>query len=37
MVSGKGIIPYEKISSIVSLNLKPEDGEFFQKMNFSVL
>ena len=37
MVSGKGVIPYQKINSIVSLNLKPEDGGFFQKMNFSVL
>ena len=37
MVSGKGVIPYEKINSIDSLNLKPEDGGFFQKMNFSVL
>ena len=36
-VSGKGVLPYEKINSINSLNSKPEYGIFFRKMNFSVL
>ena len=31
IVGGKGVIPYEKINSIDSLNLKPEDGVFFLK------
>ena len=30
-VSGKGVIPYEKINSIDSLNSKPEDRIFFSK------
>ena len=29
IVSGKGVIPYKKINSIASLNLKPENGIFF--------
>ena len=28
-VSGKGVLPYEKINSINSLNSKPEYGIFF--------
>ena len=36
-VSGKGVLPYEKINSINSLNSKPEYGIFSRKMNFSVL
>ena len=31
IVSGKGVIPYEKIISIDSLSLKPENGFFFFK------
>ena len=31
IVSGKGIIPYKKINSIDSLNLKPENGIMFSK------
>ena len=34
IVSGKGVIPYEKINSIDSLNLKPEDSAFFLKDEF---
>ena len=34
VVSGKGIIPYEKIETIESLSLKPEDGVFFSKDEF---
>ena len=34
--SGKGVIPDGKISSIDSLNIKPENGLFFQKMSFTV-
>ena len=34
IVSGKGVIPYEKISSIKSMKLKPEDGIFFTKGEF---
>ena len=38
IVSGKGVIPYEKIETINSLcSVKPEDGIFFQKMNFSAV
>ena len=29
IVSGKGVITYEKINSINILNLKPENGIFF--------
>ena len=29
IVSGKGVIPYEKVNSIDSLNIKPENGIFF--------
>ena len=31
IVSAKGVIPYEKIDSIDSLSLKPENGMFFSK------
>ena len=31
IVSGKGVIPYEKIVSIDSLNSKPENGICFYK------
>ena len=34
VVSGKGIIPYEKIETIKSLSLKPENGIFFTKDEF---
>ena len=34
VVSGKGIIPYEKIQSIDSLSIKPENGIFFSKDEF---
>ena len=34
VVSGKGIIPYEKIQTIDSLSIKPEDGIFFTKDEF---
>ena len=34
VVSGKGIIPYEKIETIESLSLKPENGVFFTKDEF---
>ena len=34
VVSGKGIIPYEKIQTIDSLSVKPEDGIFFTKDEF---
>ena len=34
VVSGKGIIPYEKIETIESLSRKPEDGVFFTKNEF---
>ena len=34
VVSGKGIIPYEKIETIESLSRKPEDGVFFTKDEF---
>ena len=34
IVSGKGVIPYEKIISIDSLSLKPENGFFFSKDEF---
>ena len=38
IVSGKGVIPYEKIETIESLSfVKPEDGIFFRKMNFLVV
>ena len=33
-VSGKGVIPYEKINSIDSLNIKPENEIFFSKVDF---
>ena len=36
IVTRKGVIPYEKINSISSLILKPENGFFFQKMSFAV-
>ena len=36
VVSGKGIIPYEKIQTIESLSIKPENGVFFNiKTSFS--
>ena len=31
IVNGKGVIPYEKINSIDSLGITPEDGIFFSK------
>ena len=34
VVSGKGIIPYEKIKTISSLSLKPENGVFFTRDEF---
>ena len=34
MVSGKGIIPYEKVESINSLSVKPENGVFFTRDEF---
>ena len=34
IASGKGVIPYEKINSIESLNSKPENGVFFSKDEF---
>ena len=34
IVSGKGVIPYEKIETIDSLSQKPEDGIFFSKDEF---
>ena len=34
IVSGKGVIPYEKIENIHSLSIKPEDGIFFMKDEF---
>ena len=34
IVSGKGVIPYEKIETIHSLSIKPEDGIFFTKDEF---
>ena len=34
IVSGKGVIPYEKIETINSLDIKPEDGIFFSKDEF---
>ena len=34
IVSGKGGIPYEKIDSVDSLNIKPENGIFFSKDEF---
>ena len=35
IVSGKGVIPYEKIETIESLPfVKPEDGIFFSKDKF---
>ena len=34
IVSGKGVIPYEKIETIESLSCKPEDGIFFSKDEF---
>ena len=34
IVGGKGVIPYEKINSIDSLNIKPENGIFFAKDEF---
>ena len=37
MVSGKGIIPYEKIKTISSLSLKPENGVFFTRDEFTVV
>ena len=37
VVSGKGIIPYEKIETINSLAMKPENGVFFTKDEFLVV
>ena len=34
IISGKGVIPYEKIETIDSLSQKPEDGIFFSKDEF---
>ena len=34
IVSGKDVIPYEKIETIESLSCKPEDGIFFSKDEF---
>ena len=34
IVSGKGVIPYEKIETIDSLSIQPEDGIFFSKDEF---
>ena len=34
IVSGKGVIPYEKTERIDSLSIKPEDGIFFSKDEF---
>ena len=34
MVSGKGIIPYEKVKTIDSLSCKPENGVFFSRDEF---
>ena len=34
IVSGKGVIPYEKILTKDSLSIKPEDGIFFTKDEF---
>ena len=34
IVSGEGIIPYEKVESIKSLSAKPEDGVFFTRDEF---
>ena len=34
MVSGKGIIPYEKVETINSLSTKPENGVFFTRDEF---
>ena len=34
IIGGKGIIPYEKIESIDSLQITPEDGIFFSKDEF---
>ena len=36
IVSAKGVIHYEKINSIESLNLKPENGIIFSKDEFLV-
>ena len=36
IVSGKGIIPYEKVNSIESLNIKQENRIFLPKINFIV-
>lgn len=33
VANGKGVIPYEKIVSQYSLNLEPENGDFFQRVN----
>ena len=34
IVSGKGVIPYEKIDAIDALQKEPEDGIFFSKEDF---
>ena len=34
IIGGKGIIPYEKIELINSLQITPEDGIFFSKDEF---
>ena len=34
IISGKGVIPYEKIVDVNSLHIKPEDGIFFSKDEF---
>ena len=34
IVNGKGVIPFEKINSIDSLGITPEDGIFFSKDDF---
>ena len=34
IASGKGVMPYEKINSMHSLKLRPEDGIFFTRDEF---
>ena len=34
IASGKGVIPYEKITDFNSLEFKPEDGVFLEKLEF---
>ena len=37
IVSGEGVIPYEKIETVDSLSIRPEDGYFFSKDDFFTL